>query len=394
MDLLAAASNVTRSLRGGVADLRRMPRVAVAARGGSGSDDHSVLYRYEPLAGVPPLDAPPVLLVPPLGAPDFAYDLRRGCSLVEHLLGEGRTVYLVDYGGMSFADRRRGIEHWVDGVVPWALDEANKDARSPLHLLGWSLGGIFCLLAVAAATTAGEHLPVVTVTAIASPIDIAAVPLVAPLRPLAAVTGGRGLSAVYQALGSFPAPLVSAAFKLSAVDKLVTKPLTQLSLIDDADGLAQIEAVEYLMNNMHAYPGRVFGQIYHLMLRSNDLADGALALDGRTIPLAAIDVPVLIVAGQTDSIAPLRSVEKVVELLTSAPQVEFVVAPGGHLGVLTGRKARSTTWPALDTFLTATDLAYEATDDAGWAPDAEASDADVSAASASTEAPAAGAAPA
>jgi polyhydroxyalkanoate synthase subunit PhaC len=353
MDLGAAVVNLRDKVGGGVADLRRMPRDVVAEGAGLGG---AVLHRYRPTPGAPEVGGAPVLLVPPLGAPDFAYDLRRGCSLVEHLLGEGRTVYLVDYGNMAFAQRGRGMEHWVDEVVPWAVRETVDDTAdagpAALHLLGWSLGGIFALLAVAAAADAGHPLPVASLTAIGSPVDISAVPLVAPLRPLAAVTGGRGLSLVYQAIGSFPAPLVSAAFQLAAVDKLVTKPLTLLSRLDDRDCLAQIEAVDFLMNHMHGYPGRVFGQIYHLLLRSNDLADGRLALGGRSIPLGAVGVPVLVVAGRADVIAPLASVHKVTELLTGAPEVRFETAPGGHLGVLTGRRARTTTWFHLDGFLT------------------------------------------
>ena len=186
---------------------------------------------------------------------------------------------------------------------------------------------------------------------IGSPVDVTEVPFVAPLRPLAMAAGGRGLSAIYRAIGSFPAPVVSAAFQLIAVDKLVTKPLTVLSQIDDRDALAQIEAVEHLMRNMHGYPGRVFGQIYHLMLRRNDLADGELSLSGRSIRLSAVQVPVLVVAGRDDVIAPLPAVQKVVGLLTGAPEVRFSTAPGGHLGVLTGRGARTTTWSALDAFL-------------------------------------------
>jgi len=349
MDLGAAVGNLAGKLRGGVADLRRMLRDAV----GGTPEDGAVLYRYRPTSGAPDVGGVPVLLVPPLGAPDLAYDLRRGCSLVEHLLAEGRTVYLLDYGAIRFAERRHGMEHWVDDVVPWAVRETVAHAGSPdLHLLGWSLGGIFSMLAVAGAFDDGDPLPVASLTVIGSPVDIAAVPLVAPLRPLAAVTGGRGVSLLYQAIGSFPAPLVSAAFRLTAVDKLVTKPLTLLSRLDDRDCLAQIEAVDYMMNHMHGYPGRVFGQLYHLLLRSNDLSDGKLALAGRTIPLGAIDVPVLVVAGRTDVIAPLAAVQKVVELLTGAPEVRFETAPGGHLGVLTGREARTTTWFHLDTFLT------------------------------------------
>jgi len=338
----AAAVNLRDVLGRGVADLRRMPREPVAThpRG-------PVLYRYRPAPRAPELGGAPVLLVPPLGAPDFAYDLRRGCSLVEHLLAGGRTVHLVDYGPLSFADRGLGMEHWVDDVVPWAAHEVG----GPVHLVGWSLGGIFVLLATAAAAVAADPLPAVTLTAIGSPVDVAAVPLVAPLRPLAAVTGGRGLSAVYRAVGSFPGPLVSAAFQLTAVDRLVTKPLTVASRLDDRDCLAQIEAVDHLMNNMRGYPGRVFGQVYHLMLRSNDLAGGGLVLAGRRLRLADVTVPVLVVAGESDVIAPLPAVERVTALLTGSPEVRFATAPGGHLGVLTGRRARGTTWLHLDTFL-------------------------------------------
>jgi polyhydroxyalkanoate synthase len=345
VDLPAAAVNVVGLARGGVADLRRMPRELV--------DDgpRGALYRYLPAPEVAPAGGEPVLLIPPLGAPDFAYDLRRGCSLVEHLVTEGRLVYLVDHGPKSFADRRLGMEHWVDDVVPWAAGLTAEDAGPDVHLVGWSLAGIFCALAVAAGAQAGEPVPVRTLTMIGSPVDVSAVPFVAPLRPLAMVAGGHGLSTVYRAIGSFPGPLVSAAFQLTAIDKLVTKPLTVLSQLDDRDALAQIEAVEHLMRNMRGYPGRVFGQIFHLMLRRNDLADGELSLGGRAIRLAAVQVPVFVVGGRGDVIAPLPAVQKVLGLLTGAPEVRFTTAPGGHLGVLTGRGARTTTWLALDEFL-------------------------------------------
>jgi polyhydroxyalkanoate synthase len=95
----------------------------------------------------------------------------------------------------------------------------------------------------------------------------------------------------------------------------------------------------------------VFGQLFHLLLRSNDLAVGSLDLAGRTVKLSAVDVPALVVAGRNDVIAPLKAVHRTVELLSGSPEVRFETAPGGHLGVLTGRKARTTTWPALDAFL-------------------------------------------
>ena len=68
----------------------------------------------------------------------------------------------------------------------------------------------------------------------------------------------------------------------------------------------------------------------------------------RTVELAAVDIPVLVFAGSTDGIAPIAAVKPVVDLLTGSPEVRFEVVPGGHLGMLTGRAARQTTWQVLD----------------------------------------------
>ena len=55
-----------------------------------------------------------------------------------------------------------------------------------------------------------------------------------------------------------------------------------LSNLHDRELLAQIEAVDAFMGRMHAYPGRTFGQLYHRFFRTNDLADGRLALEDGT----------------------------------------------------------------------------------------------------------------
>ena len=62
-------------------------------------------------------------------------------------------------------------------------------------------------------------------------------------------------------------------------------------------------------------------------------------------------MPVLVVAGESDGIAPREAVRAVVDLLPGSSGVRYETAPGGHLGVLTGRAARRTTWVYLDEFL-------------------------------------------
>jgi len=342
----AAAGNVAhKMLYGGIADLRPMPRQLI---------DDGVLrevYHYRPDRDVPQ-QGDPVLLVTPLAAPALCYDLRRSCSLVEHLVRRGRPTYLVEYGEVSFANRSLGVEHWIDEAVPEAIRAVSQHAGGrPVHVVGWSLGGIFALLTAAD----DQNLPIASLSIVGSPFDIAQVPIVAPLRPLVDLTQGRIITAGYQLLGGAPKPLVRWAFQLSSVNKLVTKPYAKLSHLADADFLAQLEAVDRFTDNMIAYPGRTFGQLYHRFFRSNEVMTGRFALDGRTISIADVRVPVLVFAGSGDGIAPVPSVKAIVPHLTGAAEVRFEVVPGGHLGMLTGRASRTTTWPLLDEWFLAHD---------------------------------------
>ena len=142
------------------------------------------------------------------------------------------------------------------------------------------------------------------------------------------------------------------AFQLSSFQKLVTKPIAIATHVDDADFLAQIEAVDRFTANMIAYPGRTFGQLYHRFVKGNVLVNGTFDLDDRTISIADIEAPVLVFGGATDGIAPVPAVKAVVPLLTGSREVRFEIVPGGHLGMLTGRGARTTTWRVMDEWIT------------------------------------------
>jgi polyhydroxyalkanoate synthase len=340
-DVGAAASNLyATTVGGGLADLRRMPSTVID------TGPQRTLSRYDSSRR---RRGAPVLLVPPLAAPAVCFDLRRGCSLAEHLVTTGRRTYLLEYGDINYGDRDLGLEHWIEAVIPTAIRVAAEDAGQPVRAVGWCLGGILTLLAHAM----DADLPVEEIALVASPFDFSKVPLVAPLRPIDAITRGQVVTQLYRALGVAPAPVVKRGYQLAGIDKYVMKPWTIASNLGDQDLLAQIEAVDAFMARMHAYPGRTFGQLYHRLFRTNDLADGRLALTDRTIDLADATVPLLAIGGRGDGIAPVPACHHVGDLVPNAASVKLETAPGGHLGVLTGRAARATTWKLLDGFLDA-----------------------------------------
>ena len=337
----AAANLFDKVLRGGLADLRRTPARIVL------EEPQCTVYRYLRADSCPD-SALPVLLVPPLAAPSLCFDLRRGHSLAEHLLAQGHPTHLVEYGEIAFSDRDLGLEHWVEDVIPAAVRTiSERNDGAPVQVVGWCLGGIMSVLSAAG----DPELPIDRIACVASPFDFTRVPLMAPIRPLANLTGGAVVTALYRALGGAPSPLVRRAFQLTSIDKELTRPIAMAANLHDREFLAQLEAVDRFMAGMHAYPGRTFGQLYHQFFRVNALAGGSLVLADHQIDLADVRVPVLSVAGETDVLAPRAAVHHVRELLPNAPEVRLETAPGGHLGVLTGRSARGTTWRHLDGFL-------------------------------------------
>lgn len=109
----------------------------------------------------------PLLLVPPLAASATCYDLAPGQSLVAHLLEQGRTPYVVDYGEIGWADRHLGLEAFFADIIPQAIERVLIDSgKTQLDLIGWSLGGTLSLLTAAA----DRGLPIRSIVAIGTPL--------------------------------------------------------------------------------------------------------------------------------------------------------------------------------------------------------------------------------
>lgn len=307
------------------------------------------LIRYHRRPETAPVGLP-VLMVPPLGSQAMCFDLRQGCSLAEHFVLAGRPTYLVDYGNLGFVDRGLGLEHWINDVLPAAVRRVSADNEgAQVNLVGWCLGGLLSIGTVAA----HPESPVNAVAMVASPFDFSTNPLTRPLRVLGPFTDGRIVGLGVKAIGSIPASLVMVGFKATPLPTYLKKPKTIWTRRDDREFLGQVQAVDLLMNNMVAYPGRATQQLYQQLLQRNELATGKLQGPNRALDLADIRVPVLNVAGLSDVLAPKAAVHHVGNLLPNSPDVRLLDAPGGHLGVLTGIGARTTTWRYLDEFLDA-----------------------------------------
>ncbi len=296
----------------------------------------------------------PVLLVPPLASSATCYDLRPGFSVAEHLTRTGRPTYLADYGRLSLrADQDLGIEHWVDDVLPVAVDAVSgRHGGAAVHLLSWSLGGTMSV-----ATVAGHpELPVASVTMVGTPFDFETSSLLAPVRMARQVTGGRVGGSVIRLVGGTPRPVNMVAFYATDPVRVLTKPYFKFRNRHDVDLLEHIDAIDALMDRMGTYSGRTLAQLYHRFITLNEIAGGRLTLGEHTVDLAEVRVPVLAVAGSGDEVlGPASAVFHAREVMPNA-DVRTETAPGGHVGVLTGRSAPKHSWPLFDAFMAEHDV--------------------------------------
>lgn len=333
----------THLVGGGLADLTRTPSEIIH------DEPHTQILHYLPEVDID-AEALPVLLVPPVNTASSTMDLRRGNSLAEHLMLQGRPTYLVDYGEISTREHSDiGLGFWLDDILPTAIREVSAaNGGRDVHLVGWCLGGIL------ATFTDSVHpdLPIASVAMVATPWDFTQLEKFEPIRLLGRVTGGKVEHTMFRVMGGVPGKLNTLAFKFADPVRLAKKPYFLVKKSGDPEVLAQIEAVDAMMDAMEAYPGRTIRQIYENFVRTNNLREGRMELKGgRVVTLEGVDVPVLNIAGTADNIfAPVGSTHHIRNLLPP-DRVTLKEAPGGHMGVLTGPRAATTTWAYIDEFL-------------------------------------------
>src|SRR5690606_36833877 len=121
-------------------------------------------------------------------------------------------------------------------------------------------------------------------------------------------------------------------------------------------------------------PAKMHTQYLYGLYLNDDLAHDRFQVEGETVHLSDIAVPMFVVGTETDHVAPWKSVYKI-DRLTGSPEFTFLLTSGGHnAGIVSGpvhpkRHHRVRTRRAGDARLAA-DAWYATTDKAAgsWWP--------------------------
>lgn len=301
----------------------------------------TTLYRYRSSRRE---HAIPVLLVFALINRPEIFDLRRGSSFVEFLLGEGFDVFLVDWGVPDEEDSEMGLAEFVCDELHWTVRETLRAAgEEELTLLGWCIGGTLCAIYCALHPVGAVRNAVLLTT----PID--------PSSSLYALWVGHD---------EFDVDLIAERYRvvpgggIDFANKLM-KPVTNYTttyrrlfqnILDGKDARESYQAMAKWVTDNPPFPSRAYREWITWMYKENRLVAGRLRLREERVDLSRIEQNLLVVTAGADHIAPPDGTVPLLDLVSSE-DVTYFDRPGGHIGLMAGSKAKHEIWPELADWL-------------------------------------------
>ncbi len=265
----------------------------------------------------------PILIVPAWIMKYYILDLSPHNSLVRYLTGQGFTVFMISWRNPHAEDADLGMADYLHQGPLAALNHISATMGAPrIHTAGYCLGGT--LLSIAAA-----HLSRVGDTRLASMTLLAAQTDFTEAGELMLFINESQVAALEDTMGAqgyLDASQMMSAFQMLRSNDLIWSRLVRRYLLGEED---------QPMNELMAWnadstrmPARMHSEYLRHMFLNNDLAAGRYTVDGHTVSLRDIRIPIFGVGTETDHIAPWTSAFKIHTL--SHADVTFVLTNGGH----------------------------------------------------------------
>ncbi|HEY3805916.1 MAG TPA: alpha/beta fold hydrolase [Kofleriaceae bacterium] len=305
-------------------------------------------YAHDTVPGAP---AEPLLLVPPLMVASEVYDISPDVSAVAYLARQGVDVWLVDFGAPEREEggMNRTLDDHVRAVSD-AIERVSVATTKPVHLAGYSQGGMFCYQAAAFRKSAD----VASIITMGSPVDLhrqlaldedITERLTAGLRsilqwPLARIEG-------------LPGTFTSTGFKLLSARKEAAALLDFVKNLHDRSALEKREAKRLFLGGegFVAWPGPAFRKFVDDVIVGNRMASGGFVIDGHAVTLADLTCPILYFVGSRDEMGRPSSVRGIRRAAPRVTKLYEVPLKAGHFGLVVGSTALSTTWPGVVTWM-------------------------------------------
>ena len=285
--------------------------------------------------------SPPVFIIASLVSRAYVLDLRPGHSLIEWLRDSHFDVYMIDFGDPDAADAHNTLETYVDRYLRPALRAAAGSGE--ITVFGYCLGGLLGLMTVAA----DPGLPVRNLVCLATPVDFQKLEdgIFEYIR-----RGRVKIDDIVDDSGNIPGPVMRNFFRLRKPTADIAQHVALLERLWDSEYVDGFQAISKWAADSVAFPGALGQQMSDVLLRKNAVAYNELRLGDKRIDFCDVTCPILSVIAADDDLVPSASSAPLLDLVGS-PDKTLLELPGGHMGLILGRRAVTRTLPALKEWL-------------------------------------------
>jgi polyhydroxyalkanoate synthase subunit PhaC len=306
------------------------------------------LYRYVPVLPAQERFPIPIILIFALMNRPTIMDLRPGHSFVEHMVGKGYDVYLLDWGVPGPEDSKLKFENYTLEYMPRAIRKMKAvSGAKEFSMLGWCIGAILTTIYAALRPDDGlRNLVLLT-----APLDFS---------NREGLTFARwtdekyfDIDSVLAAFGNMPGEMIDYGAKaLKPVENYITNYCKLWDSLDDPRVVEAWHSMNTWVTDIFPMAGGAYRQLIVDLYRNNRLIKGELKIRGQVVDLKRLRANVLNVIAEGDHITPPCQSEAILPKIGST-DTEIYRVPGGHIGIMAGSAAHKRTWPHIDSWLAA-----------------------------------------
>jgi polyhydroxyalkanoate synthase len=275
----------------------------------------------------------PLLIVPPWINKYYILDLSPEKSFVKWAVDQGQTVFVISWVNPTRELANKSFEDYMREGILEALGAVQQaTGERAIHALGYCVGGTL-LAATLAYLAATRDNPVKSASFLTTQVDFS------HAGDLRVFTDEEQVAAIERDMarhGYFDGHKMAVAFNLLRSNDLIWPYVVDVYM----KGKTPLP-FDLLYWNSDAT--RIPAANHRFYLRrcyiNNDLSQGRMRIDGITLDLSKVTIPIYHVAAREDHIAPARSVFLGAQSLGGS--IRFVVAGSGHIAGVVNPPARN-----------------------------------------------------